>query len=152
MAEELPVAVSPEEIIVRAVKSPYHVKRADGRVTLRYQAFKPQPGRDDVSVMRKRHLGNDGCKRKAVDICGTSYIGLAALSAQDITDAKARVVDSRAGQFLGHAHIEQGIPAPPKGETADPDLIERWQGLANTARFYPDGNPADPGWTGPDIV
>lgn len=62
--------------------------------------------------------------------------------------------DQSAGgrQFVGHAHIEQGMPAPARGETADPDLMERWQALADAARFYPDDEPQAPGWHGPDIV
>ena len=150
MDGDLPLEIAPDEIIVRAIKTPYHFDKKKKR--LKYAAFRPQAGRDDVSVMRKRHLGNDGCKNKAVEIAGTSYIGLAALRAEEIAAAEARVVDSREGQFVGHAHIEQGTSAPASGRAADPDLIERWQALADTARFYPDSEPQTPGWHGPDIV
>lgn len=150
MEGDLPVEIAPEEIIVRAVKTPYHLDAKKKR--LKYQAFKPQPECDDVSVMRKRHLSNDGCKDKAVEIAGAAYIGLAALRADEIATAKAHVVDSREGQFLGHAHIEQGIVAPVSGQTADPDLIERWKTLADVARYYPDPEIGHAGWRGPDIV
>lgn len=149
MQDELPVEITVDEIVVRAVKTPYHVDLKKNR--LKHQAFRPRPGRDDVSVMRKRHLGSDGCKRKAVEISGQAYVGLAALRAEEIIVAKARVVDSREGQFVGHAHIEQGMPAPPKGETAPPELIERWQSLADKARFYRDAQPQSPDWTGDDV-
>lgn len=150
MDGDLPLEIAPDEIIVRAIKTPYHLDKKKKR--LRSAAFRPQAGRDDVSVMRKRHLGNDGCKNKAVEIAGTSYIGMAALRAKEIVDAKASVVDSRDGQFVGHAHIQQCTPAPASGQTPDPDLIERWKALADAARYYQDDEPQTRGWHGPDIV
>lgn len=150
MDGDLPIEIAPDEVIVRAIKTPYHYDEKKKR--LKPSAFRPQAERDDVSVMRKRHMGNDGCKDKAVEIAAKAYIGLAALRAEEITAVKARVVDSREGLFLGHAHIEQGTPAPLSGQTADPDLIERWKALADTARYYQDGEPRTPGWHGPDII
>lgn len=150
MCDGLPIEIAPEEVIVRAIKTPWHIDSKKNR--LKYQAFRAQPLQDDVSVMRKRHLGNDGCKNKAVEIAGDAYVGLAALRAEEITRTKARVVDSREGQFLGHAHIEQGMLAPAKGETADPDLLDRWKELAEAARYYPDSAPQVRGWLGDDIV
>ncbi|MGH8111023.1 MAG: hypothetical protein ACREPL_03660 [Rhodanobacteraceae bacterium] len=146
----MPVEVAPDEVIVRAIRTLYHYDKNKRR--LKSAAFRPKAERDDVSVMRKRHLGNDGCKDKAVEIAKKAYIGLAALRAEEIAAAKARVVDSREGFYLGHAHIAQGTPAPPSGQTADPDLIERWKALADTARYYQDGEPQTNGWHGPDIV
>lgn len=146
----LPVQIAPDEVIVRAIKTPYHVDVRKSR--LKYQAFKPQPSRDDVSVMRKRHLGNDGCKNKAVQIAGSAYIGLAALRAEEIEATEAHVVDSREGQFIGHAHIEQGALAPASGEPTSPELIERYKTLADAARYYPDSQPNIDGWHGPNIL
>lgn len=150
MDGDLPVEVAPDEVIVRAIKTPYHYD--EKKMRLKSAAFRPQAERDDVSVMRKRHLGNDGCKDKAVEIAAKAYIGLAALRAEEISAAKACVLDSREDLFIGHAHIEQGTPAPPSGQAADPDLIERWKALADTARYYQDSEPQAPGWHGPDIV
>jgi hypothetical protein len=148
--EDLPIEIAPDEVIVRAIKTPYHYD--EKKKQLKPSAFRPQPERDDVSVMRKRQLGNDGCKNKAVEIAGKAYIGLAALRADEIAAAKARLLDSREGFFLGHAHIEQGTLAPPSGQTAEPDLIERWKALADAARYYQDDEPQTLGWYGPDIV
>lgn len=150
MDGDLPIEIAPGEVIVRAIKTPYHYDEKKKR--LKPFAFRPQAGRDDVSVMRKRHLGNDGCKDKAVEIAAKTYIGLAALCSEEVIAAKASVVDSREGLFLGHAQIEQGTPAPLSGQTADPDLIERWKALADTARYYQDSEPQSPGWHGPDII
>lgn len=153
MGRDLPIEIATDEVIVRAIKTPYHYDEKKKR--LKPAAFRPQATRDDVSVMRKRYLGNHGCKDKAVEIAGNVYIGLAALRTEEIaaaTAATARVLDSRDGFFLGHAHIEQGTPAPPSGKTADPELMERWKALADTARYYQDGAPQTPGWCGPDIV
>lgn len=145
----LQVEIAPDEVIVRAIKTPIHYDAR--RQRLRPSAFRPQAGRDDVSVMRKRCLGNDGCKDKAVEIAGHAYIGLAALQAGEIEATEARVIDSRDGHFLGHAHIEQGFPAPATGVTAAPELLGRYKQLADKARYYPDDRPDFAGWHGPDI-
>ncbi|WP_395642397.1 hypothetical protein [Rudaea sp.] len=150
MCEGLPVDIAPEEIIVRALKTPVHYDERKKRV--KPSAFRAQAGKDDVSVMRKRHLGNDGCKRKAIEIARDAYVGMAALTAQEIVAAQARVVDSREGQFLGHAHIEQGMTAPASGQPAPPELMERYKELADKARFYDDGEPQNPQWVGADIL
>lgn len=147
---KLPIEIAPGEVIVRAIKTPIHYDSRKER--LRPSAFRAQAGRDDVSVMRKRYLGNDGCKNKAAEIAGDAYIGLAALRAEEIEATKARVVDSRGGQFIGHAHIEQRTRAPEKGETAPPELLERYKALADAARYYPDAQPRVAGWHGPDIL
>jgi hypothetical protein len=152
MDDALPMEIAPDEVIVRAIKTPFHIDLKKQPPRLKSQAFRPAPGRDDLSVMRKLHLGNDGCKRKALEIAKDAYVGLAALRAQEIVDAKAKVRDSREGQFLGHAEIELGMPAPATGQTAAPELMERWQALAEKARFYRDAQPDSPEWTGHDII
>ncbi len=146
----LPVEIAPEEVIVRAIKTPVHYDEKKKRV--KPSAFRAQPGRDDVSVMRKRQLGNDGCKSKAIEIAKHAYKGMAALTAKEIASACASVVDSREGQFLGHAHIQQGMLAPASGQPAPPELMERYKALADNARFYSDGQPENPQWAGVDIL
>lgn len=147
---DIPLDLDPEEVIARAVGVPFHFNASGTK--LRAAAFRPKPSTDDLSVMRKSHMGADLCKAKAKSIMGAAYRGFAALTVREITGTGAVVMDSRDGQFCGHAHISQGRPAPGKDEPADPVLQEQYHKLAVASRLYLDPQPPAESWTGPDIV
>ena len=147
---DIPLDLDPDEVIARAVGVPYHFNSAETK--LRPAAFRPKPSTDDLSVMRKSHMGANACKTKAKEIHGDAYRGFAALTAREIATTGATVVDSRAGQFCGHAHISQGRSAPGKDEPADPELQEQYRKLSAAARLYLDPEPPVEAWTGPNIV
>ncbi len=150
---DIPVEIADEEKIVRAVKTPQHVHKKKPK--LKPAAFRPPPERDDLSVMRKDHMGANACKAQAQSLSKppvSTYCGLAVIGASEVRGTKASLVDSREGQFCGHAHIEQGVPAPAPGESAPPWLQEKYKMLSDAARFYVDPEPEREGWTGEDLI
>lgn len=149
MCCDIPIDVLDPEIIIRAIKTPHHINTKKKR--LRPAAFRPQYERDDVSVMRLNYMGADACKMKAKEISGDEYIGLAALTAEEIRRTGADVIDSRE-EFCGHAHISQGEPMPRKGETVPPRLQAQYKALSDIARSYFDPDPDTLVWIGPALA
>ncbi len=153
---DLPTEVADEEIIVRGIMCPSHVKQ--GKLAIKAAAFKSRPGTDDVSVIRHSHMGSDFCKSKAKEIANdrAAYAGLAWISARDIRSAGSKVLDSRS-EFCGHAHIEHGIVAPTLPPNEPPEgpifeaITERCQALVKMAKYHPDPQPGEQFWTGPAI-
>jgi len=99
---DLPIEISNSEDIVRGIKTPHHVKKTGG---LRAAAFRPPKGENRVSVIRLL-MGENFCRDKAKEICGSDYIGRATLNVGAIRqkNREVDVVDYRA-DFLGHAHM-----------------------------------------------
>jgi hypothetical protein len=100
----------------------------------------------EVSVMRVDWIGANMCKRHAQALENIEqkkfYKGLAVLSAEQIRQSGASVVDSRE-VFEGHADIRHRIIAPAKGEPFSPpekqkELYDRCSALADLANYYPD--------------
>jgi hypothetical protein len=151
---ELPIEVSDEETLVRAILTPAHEKKN----RLKPAAFRSKGGTDQVSVMRHDYLGSDFCKRKALEISVNSqinsYIGLAAISAAAIRAAGSTVTDSR-DEFWGHAHISHGIINPPPNEPLSAEdnerLMERLRKLVASASYFSDPAPSTDTWTGPSL-
>jgi hypothetical protein len=150
MTCRIPIKIPDEEHIARAIRVPEHYDKRKNKI--KPAAFRPAPEKDDLSVMRIDHMGADSCKAKAKQIHNDSYIGFAAISAGEIRSAKGRIVDSRGFQFCGHAHIEQGMPAPKRGASTPPELQVKYKELADKARPYIDPDPTEKKWTGPRII
>ena len=148
-----PSEITDEEVIARGICSPYHVKRGK----LKPAAYKPPHDSDEVSVMRTSWIGADACKHHAKNLekpdQGKIYKGLAILSALQIRESGARLVDTR-NVFQGHADIRHDI-VPRRGEPLPPEqlktLHDRAKALANRANYFPDPDPAAEPWTGPDL-
>jgi len=152
---QIPVDISDDEKIVRAIMCPYHLNK--DRAKLIPRAFRSRPGSDEVSVIRHTHTSSDFCKRKARETAsrsGREYAGLAVLSARQIRKAGSEVHDSR-DEYCGHAHISHGIIAPPPNEPLPPrdnmELDRKVKELRNAAVYYPDPEPHAETWTGPTI-
>ena len=112
----LPLYVSDEEKLARALFHPFHISRSG---KLYSGAFKAPAGRNDVSVNRLRALSPAACKQRAKAILSPGeFMGFAVLSARAVRDCASEVVDSR-NVYLGHADIvhevilHKGEPAPP---------------------------------------
>jgi hypothetical protein len=153
-----PREIVDDEAIVRGICSPYHFKNEKSGKLSR-NAFWPPPTTDEVSVMRVDWIGANMCKRHAQALENIEqkkfYKGLAVLSAEQIRQSGASVVDSRE-VFEGHADIRHRIIAPAKGEPFSPpekqkELYDRCSALADLANYYPDPNPEGAGRSGPQL-
>lgn len=144
---DIPVPIHDRENIVRAILNVH----LNPKGKLKTNAFRPKAGRDDVSVMRHTYMGSDACKAKAREIVRDNpkvqYQGLAVISAKQIRDADSEVIDSREGNYCGHAHISHGIIIPPD-EPPDPALDAQLRALRDAARYCPDPDPTNESWTG----
>lgn len=145
----IPLDLDRSEVLARALRVPQHLDEKKNR--LKAAAFRPKAGTDDLSVMRRTHMGDDACKSKAKDIHRESYRGFAAITVAEVEATGASAHDSRAGQFCGHAHISQGKPAPGQDEPADPFLQDQYRKLAEAARVYLDPSPNEVAWAGAPI-
>lgn len=148
---DLPFEIADEEKIVRAIMSPYHLKK--DKIT--FKAFRPPVGIDEVSVMRHSHMGSDFCKSKAKEIAAKDpkgvkkYCGLAVLLARKIRDVGSEVQDSR-GEYCGHADIHHGIILQldePPGSEDKLKLDERLRELIKVVIYYRDLDPEALTWT-----
>jgi hypothetical protein len=148
---EPPIEVADPEKLVRAIKTPHHVR--EGRNQLRPAAFRPPAGTDEVSVMRHIILGTVGCRAKAKEIASAAYVGMATITAGQVRSCGSAVCDSRM-IFIGHADIHHGIvaqPDEPQSSVANMLLTERCRALACAATYHPDPDPNNPRWTGSDL-
>jgi hypothetical protein len=143
--DDLPIVIGAGETIVRAIKTPAHYDETKKR--LKNGAFRPPAGESGLSAMRQL-IGDDQCKRKAQEICGGAYRGLAAIKAEAIRAAGSTVTDSR-DVWFGHADIDHGIVLP-ANEPPDPDLLQRLtdrcRALVANSQFRDDGDPDGDTW------
>jgi hypothetical protein len=146
-----PSEIADEEAIARGICSPYHVKRGK----LKPDAYLPPYNSDEISVMRASWIGADACKRHAKTLENLSegkvYKGLAILSAQQIRQSGAELIDTR-NVFEGHADIRHGI-IQRRGEPLPPEQLMKLRGrakaLASIANYFPDPDPTTLSWSGP---
>ena len=145
----IPNEIHDDEVIVRALCSPFHLDRRTGKPT--WTAFKAPPDRKDVSVIRHDYVGGDFCKRKAQELTNPSktYRGLAFMHAKAIRRGPD-VVDSRE-VYVGHADIIHRFPAPPRGQPYEgPDLEalrDDCKRILEGVRYIEDPNPEGDKWT-----
>ncbi len=103
----VPLGVSADERIVRAIYSPYHVDKKKNR--LKHQAYDPTPRTDEISIMRLDYMGSSSCRRKARSIAlenaKKEYCGFAVLRVNAVCNSGMSVVDSR-NSYCGHGDIK----------------------------------------------
>jgi hypothetical protein len=152
-----PREIDSDEIIVRGICTPYHASASKGR--LKPEAFHPTPNTNDVSVMRHRIIGTDGCRDRAKDLVNPLidsdkiYSGLAAMRASEIIRVANGLVDSRE-EFIGHADIKVFGRVP--GEPPSPEYLKKQRDMSKVlqgiAKYYIDSSPNASKWMGQDLL
>lgn len=147
----LPLEVSDDERLVRAIGTPQHYDAKKGK--LKPAAFRPKEDVCAISVIRQI-MGDNFCKDKGVEIVGMSYLGLAVISSERVREIGSSVYDHRV-DFCGHAHIDHGVPAPPKNDPLSSEvnatMYLRWKALSDACIFHVDEKPSALGWSGPPL-
>lgn len=145
-----PREIADAEVIARGICSPYHVK--NGKLTP--VVYRSPPDKDEVSTMRADWIGPNACKQHAKDLENPSvnkiYKGLAVLSAMQIRQLGATIIDTRE-EFDGHADLKHGI-VQRRGDPLPAEqlilLRDREKALAKLANYFPDPDPQSTGWSG----
>ena len=147
----LPVEVLDRENIVRAIFYSVHVRKNG---TLKWQAFKPSQGTDEISVMRLDYMTPTTCKRKAKGMENPPdklYRGLVVLATGAVRAKGMAVTDSRC-EYCGHAHISTGVSfkSSSVAEPPDPAEIENMKARAEEllliSKYYPDSISSSDDW------
>lgn len=155
---DIPVIISDEELIVRAILSPFHT--SNNKKALVKGAFKPRPGSSDVSVVRHSYLDATFCKKNAKRIAEESrdpnakYQGLAVIKASQIRNIGSKVKDSRQ-EYCGHADLCHGIilvKGEPVLSAEQLELDNKLKALKNIAKYYPDPRPENDEWDAEQLL
>ena len=146
-----PIIIPDSECIIRAVY--YHV-HCNSSGTLKWQAYEPTPGTDEISVMRGGCMTPNSCKRKAKELDklpSKIYRGLAVLSSGAVRKNGMAVSDSRS-EYCGHAHISTGVKSTITTDSEPRDPVEREQikviakELIKLSNYLQDTQPASDDW------
>lgn len=157
----IPLEIDARETIVRGILTPVHIyQKGTKKGKLKPQVFQSPTGKDEVSTIRHKYMGNDFCKQKAKEIASANsnqYHGLAIILVKNIRLVGSDVIDSREPpNFLGHADVKHGFLLVPPNEplfaTERLRQLEHIQRLVALARYYPDPNPDSYNWTGPELL
>jgi hypothetical protein len=147
----LPIEIPDAQNVIRGIYYEVHV---NDRGTLKWQAYDPTQGTDEVSVMRASCMSPSACKQKAKSMERAPrklYRGLAVLNAGAVRSENMMVTDSR-GEFCGHAHISTGVVTNKRepNEPRDPSEVERVKAVAykliKLSRFHSDQRPEALDW------
>lgn len=148
---DYPLEIADDEMIVRVVKTPFHLN--DKRSRLTPAAFSPpkDSARGDVSIIRWKYTYNDGevLKAKAREIAGSAYTGVAHLPCFKVRAAPAEIVDSRE-HYQGHADIIIGVAIPLQEPTEGDDgkrIKEVKKALSDACTLLLDPRPLAAEWT-----
>lgn len=142
----IPIELTDDECVVRAIKTPYHVK--DGKPY--WRALKPSAGKSIISIIRQC-MGDNFCKDKSKSIDPKSYLGLLATRAVSYRSKECLVFDHRK-DFCGHAHVDHQIVMPDKGVPLAPAVSEalkiRCEEILKASQWHQDPSPEVAGWGG----
>lgn len=153
----VPKLVDQDEVIVRAVIYPMHLKTLDSS-NLKPSLFRPKVGTDEISVMRRGYMTDDLCKRRAKILHfppDYRFTGFAVFRASCVANANAEIVDSRC-EYLGHADIKYGVKALPRDEPVPAATNIKLDRMVNyildNASYVHDGDPDAMRWAGPNLI
>ncbi|TAK38496.1 MAG: hypothetical protein EPO28_11205 [Saprospiraceae bacterium] len=103
------IEVSPiitfQEVLARGIVHPLMYSKSAGQ--LKENAFKPPPGRNDVSVLRLLYAGAGFCKKhfKSLVVGFHAYCGMALIKAGDVEDIPSKVADQSLGEELPKVRV-----------------------------------------------
>ncbi len=150
----LPIDVPDCEIVARAL---YYWRHLDKVGKLRWQAFQPQNGHDDLSIMRTNCMSADLCKEKALELSkeGNEFRGFALIKSGEARTEGFVVRDSRQ-EYCGHADIlinnpyfrpELSAPGEPPDVNFRAKQKELGEKLMRLSIVRTDSAPSEPGWS-----
>jgi hypothetical protein len=127
-----PVDVPNGEQIARGLFYSFHVKRNGA---LKWQAFRPDVGESNISVMRLPFLSANDCKAKAkqMETDEKKFRGFALFEVQTLRSGGFDVIDSRI-IFCGHADLLIGVPNNPQEYDEPPTDQSDNLGLSDVCR------------------
>ena len=122
MPEEILLFISEDEVMVRAIVHPFFYSNSKGVV--KREAFLHPPGKNDVSLLRKKYATDDFCKKhgKSLQIRENTYCGLVVFRTACIkvinqlqglqAETKATPMDENHEYIRGRAVFvnEKGLP------------------------------------------
>jgi hypothetical protein len=152
----VPLRVSDDERILRAIYSPHHYDKKKKR--LRHYAYDPTPKTDEVSVMRIEYMGPHCCHREAQSSENLSqrkeYCGFAVLRVSAVRNSAMNVIDSRK-HYCGHADIKLLMeevrnrePNEPLSAEAGKRFKDLKDCLLKASNYVPDPDPRGRRWRG----
>lgn len=146
-----PLEVPDAKFLARALFYSFHVNK---KGKLKWQAFKPDRGETDISVMRTDCLSANECKQRAKQMVTPEkhYRGFALLHTGDIRQSGFDVRDSRQ-VFCGHADLLLGVrkleaadDEPPDDPSISMEQENAGRKLIELSHARIDSSPAAEGW------
>lgn len=151
----LPQEIDDSEKIVRAIFSPINIKISNNKQSIKPNAYRTPPGKDEVSVMRQDYCSPTFCKqyaKKSHDPKNRrTYFGFGLLTAGKIRSVDANVVYTPKVDNDYHADITIGY-IPQMGKELPAEYQLKVNEMANASEFYIDPNPSSNEWEGKDLI
>ncbi len=152
----IPSEIEDSEKIIRAIYSPINLTRNLKNLNNGY--FKPQAGRDDISVNRLDFTTPNFLKKLALNFENKenrrNYFGFSLLNAIEIRESKFNIISSPLTEPVEnpfHADIKIGHVVT-KGKQLPSEISFQIKEMTSKARFYIDPDPAIEIWNGDDLV
>jgi hypothetical protein len=150
---DLPKYIDDPERIVRVLFYPKMVTK--DRKSIRSNAYRTPPEKDEVSVLRQDYCSATFCKEYGKKIQDPknkkAYFGFGLLTAVKIRNVDADVVYSPKADNDYHADIKIGY-IPKKGEQLPAEYKFKVDEMAKMAKLYIDPNPSSNEWEGEDLI
>ena len=151
-----PQVIREDEKLVRLIFSPFHLNKARTRLTP--NAFRPPPGRDEVSLLRLHFTNADFCRQQGKKMEADDqekggikeFEGFGLVLYSEILTAQADVKASPLPHNPFHADLFFGCVFQ-RGEPLPAELNEKTKRLSDIARFYADPEKDAESWKGQEL-
>lgn len=151
-----PQVIREDEKLVRLIFSPFHLNKAKTKLTP--NAFRPPPGRDEVSLLRLHFTNADFCRQQGKKMEADDkekggmkeFAGFGLVLYAEILTAQADVKASPLPDNPFHADLFFGCVFQ-RGEPLPAELNEKMKRLSDIARFYADPEKDAGTWKGQEL-